>query len=116
MMLMANFFDYLNVVNLILASQSFIMGNKLDESVTTLINQADFKTCTLKCTLYPKCKSISYKDDGTMCLIHQESLDDERIELVNAVGWTHARSEGYLYNVSTSMAIFWSFLIFEFLV
>ena len=53
---------------------------------------------------YGSCKSISFKDDGSMCLLHQDSMEEDEgkgVLLEDAVGWNHAETPEIARNVST---------------
>ena len=78
---------------------------KLITSVSSAVKDADFTKCSTICLNYPKCKSISFKDDGSLCLIHHNSVNDEGFIMEDADGWTHAETPTEIENVRLPLSM-----------
>lgn len=77
----------------------FYSGKVLRKSKHSLVHHVTFEQCAVKCMFYPKCKSISVKDEEKMCMIHHSRHNENGTKLEMEKGWTHVETNDTLRNL-----------------
>lgn len=76
-------------------------GKCLTESTHSLVSNTSYEQCLVTCMLYPKCKSISIKEDAGLCMLHHSRHDENGTKLEINDGWVHIETDDKLQNVSS---------------
>ncbi|XP_057302053.1 uncharacterized protein LOC130636374 [Hydractinia symbiolongicarpus] len=77
----------------------FYYDEILKGSKHSLVSDHTMVQCLEKCMLYPKCRSVSVKEDEKLCMLHHSRHDDEKNKLEMAEGWTHIETDDTLENI-----------------
>ncbi|XP_057292244.1 uncharacterized protein LOC130614803 [Hydractinia symbiolongicarpus] len=77
----------------------FYYGKKLKGCLYSIISEATFQDCAIKCALYPKCESISMNDHERLCMLHHSRHNESGITFETAEGWTHIETDNEIQNL-----------------
>ncbi|XP_057302169.1 uncharacterized protein LOC130636452 [Hydractinia symbiolongicarpus] len=76
----------------------FYYDEILKGSKHSLVSDHTMEQCLKKCMLYPKCKSVSIKENEKLCMLHHSRHGDEGVALEIAEGWTHIETDDTVQN------------------
>lgn len=74
-------------------------GQKLINSIHTVLPKISLNHCLTKCMLYLECKSISAHSENHLCMMHSSLNGENGTMLQNEEGWVHMETDLRVKNV-----------------